>query len=367
MPSAAVSASANAAPSAGGGGGGGNPFQLVTNLYAEKNNQGAFNAQLGASTQSFGGAVNSGNYLRGVRLQVRGSGGVAGTLTPDAPLNLIKQISLTNVDGSDILYTMGGYARGLVSKYLRPYEKDPKSAYDFSTNQATPGFTLVLKPEVRWTLGVLANTDTRSQYRFDGTVDLSTVLGTGYTTAPTIVITPYMDAWAQPDGSDLQGVPNQPVPPGVNLQIKQRHQIFGLNPAGSDNICISTLTGNALRGFILVARDGSNVRQDALTDPFTYQLDNRSLGKFNPDMIFQWMQDFYAGFGQSARETGVYAFPRFIQPGELIGQGWLYTSNATKLLIESATAAGITGNGTLELITDEVYPVGPVDPVLVDV
>lgn len=366
MPSAAVSASANAAPSQGGGGGG-NPFQLVTNLYAEKNNQGAFNSQLTASTQSFGGAVNSGNYLRGVRLQVRGSGGVGGTLAADAPLNVIKQVSLTNVDGSDILYTMGGYARGLVSKYLRPYEKDPKQAYDFSTNQATPGFTLFLKPEVRWTLGALANTDTRSQYRFDGTIDITTVLGSGYTTAPTIVITPYMDCWAQPDGNDLQGVPNQPVPPGVNLQVKQRHQIFSLNAANSDNVMISTLTGNALRGFLLVGRDSTGARQDVLSDPIMYQLDNRSLGKFNPDMVFQWMQDFYEGFSQSARETGVYAFPRFIQPGELVGQGWLYTSNATKLLIESATAAGITGNGTVELITDEVYPVGPVDPVLVDI
>ena len=28
-------------------------------------------------------------------------------------------------------------------------------------------FTLFLQPEIRWTAGVLANTDTRSQYRFD--------------------------------------------------------------------------------------------------------------------------------------------------------------------------------------------------------
>jgi hypothetical protein len=262
---------------------------------------------------------------------------------------------------------MGGYSRALVSKYLRPYEKDPRAAYDFNTAIATPGFTLLLKPEVRWTLGALANTDTRSQYRFDGTVDVVTALGTGYTTAPTVTVTPYMDAYAQPDGQDLQGTQNQAIPPGVNLQIKQRHQIFSANAAGSDNVLISTLTGNALRGFLLVFRDGSNVRQDGLSDPIMLQLDNRSLGKFSPDIAFQWMQDFYQGFNSTAREAGVYAFPRWIQPGELMGQGWLYTSNATKLLIESVTANGISGNGTFELITDEVYPVGPVDPVLVDV
>ena len=366
MPNAAVSASASAAP-AGGGSGGGNPFQLVTNLYAEKNNQGAFNSQLTASTQSLGGAVNSGNFLRALRLQVRGSGGVAGTLTPDAPLSLIKQISLTNVDGADILYTRSGYACGIASKYFRPYEKDPKVAYDFSTNQATPGFTLLLKPEVRWTLGTLANTDTRSQYRFDGTIDVTTALGTGYTTAPTINITPYMDAWAQPDGEDLQGQANQPIPPGVNLQIKQRHQVFTLNAANSDNIFQSAIAGNAFRGLAFILRDGSGVRQDALSDPINIQLDNRSMGKYNPDQVFKWMEDFYVSWSQSARETGVYVFPRFIQPGELTGQGWLYTSNATKLILESATANGISGTGTCELLTDEVYPVGPVDPVLVDI
>lgn len=366
MPAASVSASAQAAPAASGGGGG-NPFQVVTNLYAEKNNQGAFNGILTASTQSFGGAVNSGNYLRALRLVIRSASGAGGTLAADAPASVVKQVSLTNVDGADILYTMGGFARRLCSKYFRPYEKDPVQAYDYSVNQASPGLTLLLKPEVRWTLGALANTDTRSQYRFDGTVDVAAAVGSGYTTAPTVTITPYMDAWAQPDGTDLQGTPNQPVPPGVNLQIKQRHQIFTLNAALSNNIFLSALTGNAIRGLIFVVRDGSGVRQDGLSDPIQIQLDNRSLGKFSPDILFQWMQDFYNNFAVSARETGVYVFPRWIQPGELYGQGWLYTSNATKLTLESSTAAGISGTGTVELITDEVYPVGPVDPVLVDV
>jgi len=366
MPNASLSASASAGPSSGGSGGG-NPFQLATNLYAEKNNQGAITQQLSAAnTFAFGGAVNSGNYLRGVRLIVRGSGGVGGALLADAPLNAIKQISLTNVDGSDILYTMGGYARGLISKYFRPFEKDPKSAYDFSAAVANPGFTLLLKPEVRWTLGALANTDTRSQYRFDGSLALGTDLNAGYTTQPTLTVTPYMDAYAQPDQQDLQGTSNQPVPPGVNLQIKQRHQMFTLNGAGSNNILISALTGNALRGTLLVVRDQTGARVDGITDPINLQLDNRSLGKYSPDVIFQWMQDFYLNFGQSARETGVYAWPRFVLPGDMVGQSWLYTSNATKQSWEFTTAAGPTG-GTVELITDEVYPVGPVDPSLVDI
>lgn len=70
----------------------------------------------------------------------------------------------------------------------------------------------------------------------------------------------------------------------------------------------------------------------------------------------------YAGAG--AEDQGVYIFPRWIEPGELYGQGWLYTANSTKLQFESSTA---NSAATAELITDEVYPVGPVDPTLVDI
>jgi hypothetical protein len=208
-------------------------------------------------------------------------------------------------------------------------------------------------------------------------------------------VQPYMDAFAQPDAEDLQGVPNAPVPPGLNLQYKRRHQIFTMNANTSDNILQSALTGNALRNQIFVTRNGGSVRSEGFTDPILWQLDNRSMGKIsvnnpgagagtaatglqaNGDMVQVWMSEFYneyfnfrntgttvstAGF---TRETGVYVFPRFIKPGSLAGQGWLYTANSTKETFETSTGALTTG--TAELISDEVYPVGPVDPQLTDI
>jgi len=371
MASAATAASgtAQSTPGASSGSGGQNPFQIATNLYAEKNNQGLITSQiLGAAQIPGGGSINAGNYLRGVRLIVRTvTPGVAGAVTPDAPWNIFAQLDLINVDGSEILYNMPGYSYYLSQKYFRPWLQSPDTAYDGAASTAlSPQFTLFLQPEVRWTAGVLANTDTRSQYRWDQTLNTAAAVGTGYTTAPTISVTPYMDAWAQPDAQDLQGTANQPVPPGVNLQTKRRHQIFSMNAAGSNNIYLSTLTGNALRGMILVSRDSTGARVQSISDPLYWQLDNRSLGRLNPDIIRQWKEDFYASYSRGPLETGVAVFPRFLDPGDLDGQGWLYTSNATKLQWETATAAGVTGIGTMELIADEVYPVGPVDPQLVD-
>jgi hypothetical protein len=399
MANAAVGASPGGGGAQASGIGGANPFQIATNLYAEKNLQGSQqNVLLSAVPLVSGGSVNAGQYLRALRLMYRTSTvGATGTaLSIDGPFNVFSQLDLTNVDGSEILYNMGGWAYYASEKYFRPWLCDPAKRYDFTIPTATSGgsCTLSLMPEIRFTAGVLANTDTRSQYRFDYSLNGAN-LGT-YVTYPSASIIPYMDAWAQPDGMDLQGTPNQPVPPGVNLQLKRRHQIFTLNANGSDNVLLSTLTGNAIRGMVLVTRNSAGARVDGFVDPFYWQLDNRSLGRLNPDIIRQWAEDYYNQYdlygmsstapgaagayssnnatdpigatglyaGAGSADLGAYVFQRFMNPGDLYGQGWLYTANSTKLQFESSTQ---NSAATAELITDEVYPVGAVDPMLVDI
>lgn len=387
------------------GGGGGNPFQLASNWYAEKNNQGGTTSfTIGTSSAAVGGAINAGQYLRGVRLIVRtATAGTAGTAatTTDMPANILTQCDLVNVDGSQILYNFGGFAHMIAQKYTRPWQGDPFSYPDAANSTVlSPQFTLFLQPEIRWTAGVLANTDSRSQYRFDATIDTAANIvqgGTAWSTGPVISVTPYMDAWAQPDDKDLQGVPNQPVPPGLNLQVKRRHQIFTLNAASSDNVMQSALTGNALRAQIMVTRTGANsTRSDLLTDPITWTIDNRTLGKISTQvgstqaagsgLLEQWMFEFYneyfptilssstanglrppTAYQPYERETGVYVFPRFVKPGSLHGQGWLYTANNTKEIFESTTSSNFSTSATAELISDEVYPVGPVPAELTDI
>ncbi len=406
MPAAAAAGPSSAAPS---GGGGGNPFQLATNLYCEKNNVGNLATTTVSTSQTAGGGqINAGQYLRGVRLVVRATASASVTTQNaainDWPFNLLSQIDMVNVDGSEILYVMGGYAHYLRQKYGAPWLGDPLLYADANAaTTAIPQFTLFLQPEIRWSAGVLANTDTRSQYRFDYSVDTIANItggnGSSYNTAsqaPAVTVVPYMDAWAQPDAEDLQGTPNQPVPPGLNLQRKSRHQIFTMNANASDNILQSALTGNAIRNQIFVHRNGGSVRSEGFTDPILWQLDNRSMGKLsvndigsaaggtatttgaaNGDMVNNWMAEQYGEYFQARvtgsttttlgyrREVGVYVFPRFLKPGTLYGQGWLYTANSTKETFE--TTSGVSTTATAELITDEVYPVGPVDPQLTDI
>jgi len=356
-------APAGAAPAAGG-----NPFWEVTNLFAQKNKQGSVSGlQLAAAAVDGGGQINAGNFLRGLRLLIRSSGGVGGTVQPDAPFSMIQRVGIQNTDGAEILYNaIGGYAHLQRQRYMRPWLRDPSQGYDYSAT-VNPSGTLFLQPEVRQQLGVLENTDTRSQYQWSQTIAPVGSVVAAPTTAPTVSVTPYVDMWAQPDNEDLEKIPNQRIPAGANLQTKTRHQVFVLNAAGSSNNFLSTLTGNAVRCMILIVRDSNGARQDYLSDPISWQLDSRNLGSLSPDIVFQWMEDFYSPYNGRTRPTGVYVFPRFYSPGEMFGQGWLYTANSTQLYWESTTAAGaVNMPGTVELLQEEVYAVGPVDPQLID-
>lgn len=367
MSAAAAGAGAGAPVAAAGGA---NPFYEVTNLFSQKNRQGLVPSfQLGANTLDGGGEINPGNFLRGVRLVVATVTNGAGQVTQaDGPYNLFKQAGVQNVDGAEILYNViGGYAYDASVRYFRPWLRPAKARANFVYSATQIGFTQLLFPEVRQQLGCLENTDTRSQYSWTQTINTEAAVVGAATTSPVISVTPYSDMWAQPDAEDLEKTPNQQIPNGVNLQVKLRHQVFNAAAAGSDNFLLSTLTGNAVRGQVLIFRDGNGVRQDGLSSPIQWQLDQRNLSTFDPETLFEYAEDFYQGFNPNyARNTGEYPLPRFYNPGDMYGQGWLYTANSTAESWESSTAAGIAGNGTVELLQEEVYATGPVDPTLID-
>lgn len=354
-------ATVDAAPDAGQ-----NPFWATSNWYCEKMPD-IISQQLGASQVPVSNkSVNPGQFLRGPRLIVRSTGGVGGSASADNPWNVFANVELDNVDGANILYPMPGYSHFLRNLYGRPWLGDPRLRYDYSAT-INPSFTLFMQPELRHTAGVLSNTDSRSQYKYSYTLNTAAGVITGGTTAPTVTITPFMDAWAQPDAKDLQGRDNQPLPPGLNIQTCSRHESQVLLSAGANNVLLSHLTGNEVRLFMLVLRDSNNARQDYIGDPLRWTLDNRNMGTFSPDQLFQWMSDFYSAWGGQApsRPTGVYVFPRFYDMGQMLGQGWLGTTNATKWQFEFTTATGAANlPGSVEFITDEVIPVGPIPPEL---
>jgi hypothetical protein len=357
LPAATVAGAPTASPA--GGGGAMVPFILASNIYVEKFN--VVTTPLGTSSQPQTINIIPNGYMSGIRMELRSSGATAGSVTPDSPWNVYSNIELDNIDGANIIYPMGGYAHYAANWFFKPELGDGARRFDYAQS-INPSCSIVVKPEIRSsTAGVLANTDARSQYKIAYTLNPVTSVVTGISGTLSTTTTLYLETWAQPDARDLHNNPQEAVPSGLNLQTLRRHQILTLNGAGSANTFQLSNTGNELRGLLLIIRDSSNVRQDWLTDPIRMRLDTRAMGTFSPQEVFNLMNDFYDQLanGTSQRPTGTYMFPRFRLPGDIQGQGWLTTTNATYLILESATSASGT-IGTVEIITDEAIPVGPV-------
>ncbi|MGI8309043.1 hypothetical protein [Saccharopolyspora hattusasensis] len=363
MPAATVGGNPGPAPGKGGGAVQ-VPFLVGSSHYAEKIFTDNYETKPGQS-QEFVHNITPGGFLRGVSLYVKATGGSLGqgTVSPDNPWSLITSISLENIDGSPIKYPMSGYAYYLENKYSKPWMGDPTkySAYSRGIN---PSFVLRIFPEIRDTAGVLANTDARAQYRIRYTLAGGDNVATGNVGAwPNVTVTGFLETWAQTDAQDLHGNPIAPLPPGLSIGSLLRHDVKALNAAGADNLLQLSNTGNEYRTIILVVRDSKGERQDYLSDPIRFRLDDRSVFVRSPESLFSQMEWHYdsLGLGIAERETGVYVIPRFRQPGQLTGSYWLPTSNATYVMLETATAAGAKNlPGTVEIITDEVVPINAI-------
>lgn len=353
MPAATLNAGATAAGSPQGGGS--VPFVVGTNLYETKMFSDVITP--GTTTQEFIHNVTPGGFLRGIRLVMTSSGGggtTAGVVGPDGSWGTYNSVSLENVDGSPIIYPMGGFPHYVNNKYSKPWLGDPQARASYAA-ASNPGCSLFISPEIRDTAGVLANTDARSQYRIKYTVDtVANIWSTAPVPVPTITVTGYVQVWAQPDSQDLHGRPITQVPDGLAISTLNRHQVITVN--NSDNTFQLTNMGTEIRNLILITRNASGVRTNLLSDPVRFQVDNRQFQVSSPSSMQESVYDFYAPYFEATLETGVYVWPRFRNPGTLQGQFWYPTSNATYFIIETAGSA----SGTLEAVTSEVVPLATV-------
>lgn len=326
--------------------------------------------------------VTPGGFLRGITMQVTSASGVlgAGTLANDVPYSILSSCSLEDISGGPVLYPMGGFAYAMCQKWLRPWDGDPAKRAGFSAT-INPAFTLRFFVEIKDTLAVLANTDARAQYRFRYTLAPGTTAGpNGLTTAapttlPTVTVKLYIESWAQPDLQDLLGNQIQQLPDGLVASRFLMHEQPVIT--SGNNVIRETLTGNELRGLLLIVRNGdANKTRVDLTDPnagaIDFRLDSRRLWKMTPSQIIEEMASFYINLGNGVwtRETGVFVVPRFAGPpsaggaADAQGEYWLQTVEQTLLQFEFVGADITTSPGQLEIIYDALAIAGEVPPEL---
>ena len=330
----------------------------------------------GAAQQDFVQSITPGGFLRGVSICATSAGGVigAGVLSTDAPWIGVANLALESIDGTPLLYPMPGLEAYYASKLTRPWDGDPQQDPQFS-NTVNPAFNLRFFVESRMTIGCLPNTDARAQYRLRLSVAPSTVLfTTAPTTPPTISFLVNLETYAQPPAADYAGNPIAQLPDGLVIQRFVSREVFNTN--GGNQILKSNRVGNLVRALILVVRNNANpaVRVALTADPIRWRLDNtqllnenRARRTYENDRVYQFGQYAQGPGGAAAGAafpTGVICYPRFHNVGDMSEQYWLPTTEASYLAFElNGTPAG----GTVEIITEDLAPAGPVPPYLMGI
>jgi hypothetical protein len=319
---------------------------------------------MGAATVQFNPQdVPAYGYLRHVLLEVSSAGGVVGTAVANAdfPYNIIQSVTLQDVNGANIVGPIDGYSlylANLVGGY--GFNNNPSNAPFFSGSAATPSFFLRIPVEInsRDGLGALANQNAASEFKVALTLNSTTgVLTSGaYTTAPTITIRGWLEAWTLPAATNNRGEPQAQVPPllGTGHFISANTRPTAIGP----NTLPLTRVGNLLRNLIVVGRTAAGVRDaTVLPDPIQFNWDGNQILNMSQRIAQAYFLERLAGTVTLPVGVIVLPFSHF-DTGRMGGDGpggWLPTTSSSRIEVTGNSAAA----GTIQIITMEVAPVEP--------
>lgn len=301
-------------------------------------------------------------YISALVLDVQCSGGAGGTLAADAPWNMLTDITLQDVNGSQIVGPINGYElmiANLVGGYggVRP---NPADSPEYVGSAPNPSFMLRVPVEIthKDALGALSNQNSSANYKLTfGINTTANIYSVAPTTAPTITVRCHLEAWTLPADRDSRGNPQAQVPPllgtGQYLSVQ-----------GPRNTVVNgfeapfTRLGQYLRFVAMIARDNSGVRSDTVfPEPFVFEWDGMQIHNMTQRLLNR--RFFERVNGVFTRPTGVFVLP-WNYGGEWPGlgneqpTGWLPTTQSSRMLVKGG---GNTTAGNVTFITCEVAPV----------
>jgi hypothetical protein len=336
------------------------------------------------NTFAFGGQlpqidIPAYGYVRGVYALVTLSGGVGTGVVAkeDAPWSVFQSLQISDVNGAFLYGPMDGYGAYLTHKFGGYFDVgDPKTLPAYSAVGASGGnaqFIFRVPVEIRGRdgLGCLPNVNASNTYKFTGLLaPSSAVYATAPgTTLPSVRIRLYLDAWALPDATDLNGNAQAQTPPALGTTQFWTRQIFNL-PAGPMSIR-SSRVGNLNRNWIFVLRDQTTglrvttVTNATFPDPFDQDYDTKLLKRQG---VILWQSEMVRKFGligtgpeqANGLDNGVFVedFTHDLtgHACDEIGDLWLDTQSSTRIDF----IGNIGASSTLMLYVNDFAPVGSV-------
>lgn len=300
-------------------------------------------------------------YITSIFLEVVCSGGAGGTLAADAPWNILTDITLQDVNGGTIVGPINGYelyVANLIGGFSG-LRSNPQDSPWFIGSAPNPAFYLRVPVEIshKDALGALTNQNTSANYKLSfGINTTANIASVAFTTAPTVTVRGWLEAWTLPADRDSRGNPQAQVPPMLGTGQYISVQGPRSSVAGTYSTPFTRL-GNYLRFVGVIVRNGSGARDDTvLPDPLSFNWDGMLIKQLSQRVLQQHLYERVGGV--FTRPTGVFALP-FNYGGEFPGVGnespnmWLPTSQSSRISLDGTAATA----GTTTLITGEVAPI----------
>lgn len=318
----------------------------------------------GASSVSLGPFdIPATGYIRGLWLVVTLSGGTIGTPVTheDYPFRMLTDIAVEEPNGTTLYSAGDGYDLFLTNLYNPPLgfmKSDPRDDPDYvaTANAITSTYALFVPVEIFANngFGSIANQNAAGAFKFRCSLRSGAEVWTTPPTAyPTARVRGYVEAWTQPNPTDLGGRPQAVIPPmhGTAQYVTRR---FVDVAAGEASIPL-TRVGNLLRKVIFVYRV-SNARNTAgLPDPFSIDWDGRRLINNEPRMLRRAKQSKWYEHASAGVPAGVLVWDmdHDLIPGNGTPELWLPTVQSSRIEFRGTFASA----GQLEIITVDVAPV----------
>lgn len=340
------------------------PFTAAAHEHSEPMTT-QISAVIGAAQQAVGPLdVPAYGFLRHIFLEVSLTGGTlgAGALSQDYPFNVLQNITLSDVNGAPIFGPLDGFATLQANTFGGyAYRQDPRIGpwYDGTINGK---FFLRIPVEISRhnAYGALANQNAAASYKLSYSIATATqAFATAPTTAPIVTVKAWLEAWSQPNATDLTGRPQQREPIGHGTtQFWSAFTRSGLG-AGNQNIILPRM-GNLIRAIIFITRDAAGLRQDTvMPDPILINWDARQL--YNESQRYRQQRMMESIEAPAARDTGVHAY---LFDNSILGHAgdedpnlWLPTVQSSRVeLAGTNTVAGGVQVVTCDIAPAEVRP-----------
>lgn len=321
-------------------------------------------SQLSGTTQQLVFAdVPAHGYLRHVTLLVTATAGAAGMASvaaaADAPWSVLSEVTLQDVNGTNIVGPVTGYQLYLINKWGAYRRLNPTDSPSYSAVDTDGDFSFLLTIPVEFVqrdaLGSLPNQNASATYKVRvGLAASTSVYTTPPDTLPTVRVQGWAHDWAPPAQADAGGQLQQTQPEAVGTVAYW--SVFVTDVVSGENTIRLPRVGNMIRNLVLVYRQSGARDSSDLPPSWRWEWDARTL--FNEgDALTEESMVMAYGFDP---DTGVRVWTMTddfdAKAGDELRDYYWRTTQATRLEVR----ANFGDAGTLEILTNDVMPQGQI-------